>query len=392
MIETGYKPEGALGGVFAGFNAANAEQGAELELIKQFLANQREQSMQPLDVNIRQTESDRATVGRSPEMLDAYQRGYIGQNNSQDAAGRVAMGTAQGNIDYTNAANANKSKQEQFLARLNQLKEASVAGAGQGQPNIGFQMQSPQGSIPVQGENFFSNFAKGSPQGNLRAINTIKDPVERKNALAAFKAYQEQVPSQAQEVNTNNSPLVPQPPVRNGGITQGGPEYEAVMQALVDQPELRQKLLIGDQKLDSSEYNQILKLMAAKEAAASHGSKDKNPWLEFSKLAPEKRLGTAYSAITTGTNPWTMQPLNDTERGIFEMYIAQDRPVQRQKTDPKTGAVDITGVTKGEVPTNAAPTLMPEGAKPAAATQPVGATKTIGGITYEKTEKGWIKK
>lgn len=91
MIETGYKPEFGLGAVYQGFNAANADNSAELEIIKQFLANQREQQMQPLDVNIKQTESDRATVGRSPEMLDAYQRGYIGQNNSQDAAGQKAM-------------------------------------------------------------------------------------------------------------------------------------------------------------------------------------------------------------------------------------------------------------------------------------------------------------
>lgn len=49
-IDTGYKPEFGLGAVYQGFNAANAEQGAELELIKQFLANQREQQMQPLEV------------------------------------------------------------------------------------------------------------------------------------------------------------------------------------------------------------------------------------------------------------------------------------------------------------------------------------------------------
>jgi hypothetical protein len=91
QIDTGYKPEFALGALYQGQNAANANMSAEEELIKQFLANQREQQMQPLDVNIRQTESDRATVGRSPEMLDAYQRGYIGQNNSQDAAGKTAM-------------------------------------------------------------------------------------------------------------------------------------------------------------------------------------------------------------------------------------------------------------------------------------------------------------
>ena len=50
MIETGYKPEFGLGAVYQGFNAANADMSAEEELIKQFLANQREQQMQPLDI------------------------------------------------------------------------------------------------------------------------------------------------------------------------------------------------------------------------------------------------------------------------------------------------------------------------------------------------------
>lgn len=50
MIETGYKPEFGLGALYQGFNAANADQSAQEELLKQFLANQREQSMQPLDI------------------------------------------------------------------------------------------------------------------------------------------------------------------------------------------------------------------------------------------------------------------------------------------------------------------------------------------------------
>lgn len=311
MIETGYKPEGALGGVFAGFNAANAEQGAELELIKQFLANQREQSIQPLDVNIKQTESDRATVGRSPEMLDAYQRGYIGQNDSQNAAGSLAMGLLP------------------FKQKADQAKLENDYGLQQNQKQV----------------------------------------QEIDNAL-------------------NDTEATFQPGVRQKLLQA----RQSLINRFKETPEFAQKRELKETGTDSAEYIAELRARQAAEIAAARGSKDKNPWLEFSKLSPEKRLGTAYSAITTGTNPWTMQPLNDTERGIFEMYIAQDRPVQRQKTDPKTGAVDITGVTKGEVPTNAAPTLMPEGAKPAAAAQPVGATKTIGGITYEKTEKGWIKK
>ena len=45
-IETGYKPEFGLGAWFAGENAANTEAANEEELIKSFLANQRERQMQ----------------------------------------------------------------------------------------------------------------------------------------------------------------------------------------------------------------------------------------------------------------------------------------------------------------------------------------------------------
>lgn len=49
-INTGYTPEFALGAMYAGENAATNRMGNQLDLIKNFLANQREQQMQPLEV------------------------------------------------------------------------------------------------------------------------------------------------------------------------------------------------------------------------------------------------------------------------------------------------------------------------------------------------------
>lgn len=107
-IDTGYKPEFGLGALYQGYNAANADQSAELELIKQFLANQREQQMQPLDVNIKGMESDRATVARSPEMLDAYQRMYTGQADTTEAAGTKAKAL----LPFTIASERAKAERE----------------------------------------------------------------------------------------------------------------------------------------------------------------------------------------------------------------------------------------------------------------------------------------
>ena len=70
-IDTGYKPEFGLGALYQGFNAANSDQASELELIKQFLANQREQQMQPIDVSQAQQNLTAGQYKTTPE----YQTG-----------------------------------------------------------------------------------------------------------------------------------------------------------------------------------------------------------------------------------------------------------------------------------------------------------------------------
>ena len=93
-ISTGYKPEFTLGGLYHGFNAANAEDISQEELMKQYLANQREQQMQPLDIEKalltnqgmgfdmsgKQLASEQAELQRTAPMLqgfvDSKQAGY----------------------------------------------------------------------------------------------------------------------------------------------------------------------------------------------------------------------------------------------------------------------------------------------------------------------------
>ena len=356
MIETGYKPEFGLGAVYQGFNAANTEQGAELELIKQFLANQREQSMQPMDVNIKQTESDYATMKRAADYMDAAKRGYIGQMNSQDAAGRKAMETAQGDIDLTNAGNRNKLTTEQLLSRLNELKKTKIEGGG-----IGFQMQ--QQEQPTGTGFNWQVSPQEQQQRDLGRIGILRqekrlypnDPNLAKE-LQLAEANIDKTPSVPQAVNANNSPLVPLPPKRNGGITQGGPEYEAVMQALVDTPELRRDLLKGDQRLDSAEYQKILALQEADKRRAGAGGKD--PYLEFYKLTPEKRLGVMEWAINSGINPVTREPFREGEVDKWVSMYNQDLATYnaRNASNAKEGSIPLTELTEGKIPTRPAVT------------------------------------
>ena len=97
-IETGYKPEFGLGAWFAGQNAANTEAANEEELIKSFLANQRERQMQPIDVEKAQLGLDPARYesmlaqakSRDPNYIQEQLRGQIGQMQTQAAAGEKA--------------------------------------------------------------------------------------------------------------------------------------------------------------------------------------------------------------------------------------------------------------------------------------------------------------
>jgi hypothetical protein len=118
-ITTGYTPEFALGALYQGFNAANADSLGEEELLKAFLANQREQQSQPLDQTIKTWEAAHAQDKLSnPEYRQKMLEGYIGQMNSQIAAGKKAMETNDSDIEATNQENKNKQIYGNLLERF----------------------------------------------------------------------------------------------------------------------------------------------------------------------------------------------------------------------------------------------------------------------------------
>lgn len=91
-VQTGYTPEFGLGAVYAGQNAADTQTNNQLDILKSFLANQREQQMQPLDVQIKQWDAASAQDKlNDPEYRDWLRKGYVGQMKSQDAAGNTAQ-------------------------------------------------------------------------------------------------------------------------------------------------------------------------------------------------------------------------------------------------------------------------------------------------------------
>lgn len=147
-ISTGYKPNYALGALYQGFNAADADESSLQSIMHQFLQNQREQQQEPLDRLIKMWQA-RESLGKlqDPEYLKSMLEGYKGQMNSQVAAGRKAKETVEGEIPVINQDNKNKLFMGKTLEDWNNLRMSQQPQEQQG--SIGIPMQSPD-RIPEQ--------------------------------------------------------------------------------------------------------------------------------------------------------------------------------------------------------------------------------------------------
>lgn len=122
-IETNYKPNFGLGAYYQGINAANAKQLTEEDILKAFLANQREEQQQPLDYLIKQWDAAHAQDKlNSPAYRDATLSGYIGQAKSMSAAGKKADETVASEIPAINQDNKNKLFMGKTLEDWNNLR------------------------------------------------------------------------------------------------------------------------------------------------------------------------------------------------------------------------------------------------------------------------------
>lgn len=261
QIETGYKPEFGLGAMWAGENAANAEMANQLDFIKQFLANQREQQMQPIDVSQAQQNLTAGQYKTTPEYQTGMRDTISGQGMSNLAAGQTAAGLQ----PFKQKAEIAQSKEAFNLSDLtNQIYQLD------------------------------------------QQISTEPNPLTR---MAMSK------------------------------------ERDRVAKALMSNP-----AFLGKQLLQRE--NNEADLEKARIMAEARKITPKNSWAEFGKQSPEKRLATAQAAIVSNKNPWTQEPLTEEEKMIFSQYYVQDRNTVNAANQAKVGGkVDISGVTKGEVPT-----------------------------------------
>lgn len=178
-ISTDYKPNFALGALYQGFNAANADEDNLQEIMRKYLSNQREQNQEPLDRLIKSWQA-KESLGKlqDPEYLKSLLEGYKGQMNSQVAAGKKAMGTVDTEIPAINQENVNRSQMGDLLNRFYKAQYEQEPSTEQ-QGSIGFPMQSPE-RIPEQwgGEGLQRSEKLGiPPEANLgSAAEALQNP------------------------------------------------------------------------------------------------------------------------------------------------------------------------------------------------------------------------
>lgn len=119
-MATGWQPEWGLGAYVAGQNAAMQEAANQEEQIKNYLANERERTMQPLDTRVRESEAAIADAKKKdPEYIKGLLGMTIGQGKSMQAGGDKAQAL----LPFQIAADRSKLQQEQTSNDL--LKQVS---------------------------------------------------------------------------------------------------------------------------------------------------------------------------------------------------------------------------------------------------------------------------
>lgn len=320
QIETGYKPEFALGALYQGQNAADAQAQNAQELIMKFLANQHAIENNPIleAKNRASLVSDQWGAKRDqakmddPSFIAQLLAGEKGQQQSTEAAGKLAMAILQHKIDLANAqapGDVAGAKLNSLLAGFNlnaaqppeqqpspdasipegfSMPNLGVSGAGRNAfflatpaiPNVGdpaylgvaarpMEMPFQPNGKPVQpaSSNFANNLTAGrEAQAELLASELAHATPERKKAILQEIAIMQR--TEAGGYRGNPAPIsgegsAPTPVFSNmSAPTQlaSNTDRERVMGVAIDTPEYRQKVALAKQAQDAA---------AAKSAANS---------------------------------------------------------------------------------------------------------------------------
>lgn len=205
-IETGYKPEFGLGAVFAGINAGNNDQMAQLEILKQFLANQHAQNQNPIDEAQAQQTLDAGRYKTTPEYQTGMRDTISGQGMSNMAAGTTARNLQQFKERAQQAEYESQAAKEGLFANMfkgigkqhdQSLPEAQREAGGQGAYFLADTMSRVDPNIMAKERML------GSKLESAEDINDAKIQARFEEAALRARAVASKLPTMEQEMVRN---------------------------------------------------------------------------------------------------------------------------------------------------------------------------------------------
>lgn len=298
-INTGYTPEFALGAMYAGENAATNRMGNQLEIIKNFLANQREQQMQPLDVTKAQLTNEgmasenlvkvfqgaQAQKQNTPEMLQAFadstKAGY-NKNIRQDEVDALMqpfkkqMAPIQGQTMVDDATSDKQlASERQRIMSLPDGPERRAA-AEQYSKNVATRGYTPEfwGKNEVENTKGYWDLEKANiAAAAQRDAAHVGGKAAWAQALPQVLGYIKALEGDLTKLNNNEMGDMIAQRVATMGIPKNTPEYKAALET--EKVKLRQDL--NTQLIQArQQYQQVLMasgLMTGNPVAASTNSK-----------------------------------------------------------------------------------------------------------------------
>lgn len=317
MMDTSYKPDGLLGALFSGMNSASAEEDQKQNLIREFLANQRESQAQPFDQMGKQYEGMLAQAKTNDHNYIPWAlKGQMGQMMTHDAAGRGKQATYANDVALANQTSQHAIDRGGLLSKVDELQKQFASGGGSmgfpmapQQPaggGVGFQMQPPskphaggrtggfEWQVPPQVQAHQDQVANGVIASEYTTREKRVDALREINRALATKGLE---PTQRAmllrekagiESSGTNSEVVPQQPEQLAANTPDMDQYEKLMALLVDTPEHRAKLAQGKEKTDSMERIATERHTALLEAARLKALNDKHDTMSQYRAAQYK--------------------------------------------------------------------------------------------------------
>jgi len=321
MIETGYKPEGALGALYQGYNAGAAEEEQRNQMLQSYLANiKSEQDMalsrakMPNEISISDLAGAQARSQNTAPMLEAFTRGKTGEYGQHEAKGRVALGIADTDITAGNV----KNQSEIFNKKTSDfLKGADMFMGAGGNP--------------------FAMSASGMPPELIQQYSQLQKEGKLSSVVDQMKKQLVDSVEQSQKIQTED--------------VKGKWDIAKTNAATAGQKSIEQM------RIDAGKY--------------AKANSDKIT-IFTSKLKPEVQLAQINASLVNGKDPVSGEQLDEAGKNFWTMYGQSLGASAELKVRPQN-AIDI-GSASG-MPTVATPqAIVPGGQQPTQGALPPGVT------------------